>query len=305
MSETCAEFPIPVSVVEHLQKPVIDIPEYVDRGQVLIVEADVEADSYLWTKNVPKMEMKLTANGLEFEDEFVDTDNGNDRTFSVYFSEIGEVTLGLYVYNTLSWKYAEKTVFVELEMSDVPVALSPQQYIKTGESVTITLNCPPSITHKVLIETSVSTHTAQCDGEAVRHLTQFDSAGVYSMLVKTFNNISSSDKTYTVVVQDVVEINFTVGTVGISPAHAVGVNSEVGFTAVSSVAFVPQSDLSVSWIIDSSEIDSEELVSETPIADISSFSYEFNEVSGIYRLEVIWYTYCSLVLCTHQISIYE
>lgn len=285
LGDECVELSSPVTIVEPVGRPVIDLQKFVKRGEVVLVEAGVEVQNYFWTKNTQKMEMKLTETGFAFEDDSIDNNLNNEKTLNVYFDEIGEVTLGLYVYNLLSWLYTEKTVFVELILGNVPVDLNPPKYIKTGVNVSITLNCLPSITHRVLINTTNEEASFQCSEQPLNHLTHFNTSGIYSILITTFNNISSSEKPYTIVVQDEVDIEFSVHTVDLTPPSAVAVDSVVSFIATSTLPFVPQSDLSVTWKIDSSGIKTEELVSKDPVSQISTFSYKFTKVCMLPKLE--------------------
>ena len=117
----------------------------------------------------------------------------------------------------------------------------------------------------------------ECLRETVDFTLTFSSPGEQLVEVTTYNNISSSEETYAIIVQDVVDVVFSVASVGISPNTSVAVGSVVSFVATSGAEFAPQPDLVVSWNV-SDVLVTKHMLSDTDPVLISSVSYLFNEV---------------------------
>ena len=277
LSEKCTEFPLKITVIERVVKPNIGLPEFIERGRVITVKSDVTAASYLWTRNVPKVEMTLTQTGLSFP-ENVDISANTGASHSFYFNKIGSSTIGLYVYNLLSWEYTEKTVYVESLVGDVPLSFVPEKYATTDQPVKLTINCPKTATHHVALSTGEVEETRECLLTPIEYVLTFTSPGEKQVTVSTFNNISSSDQTYTIVVQDLVDLDFTVVSAGISPNTSVAVGSTVSLVATAGEAFSPQPSLVVSWNISGVLVSTHDLVSGAEITVVSSFSHQFSSV---------------------------
>ena len=178
----------------------------------------------------------------------------------------------------LSWEYAEKTVHVESLAGNVPVIFTPDEYVSTGQPITLAINCPSTGYQSVTVNTTEVEETVSCHQKPLQYTLTFSSAGEQSVLITTFNNISSSDETYSVIVQDEVDVAFSVVSSGISPNVSVAVGTAVSFVADAVVPFTPQPDLLVSWNVSGELASSHELLSENDIVRISSVSYLFSEV---------------------------
>ena len=278
VNEKCKKFPHEITVIERVEKPNIEIPEFIERGRVIPVVSDVTADNYLWTLNVPEVQMILTQNGLSFPDE-IDITANNEASHSFYFNKIGSSTIGLYVYNLLSWEYTEKRVYVESLVGDVPVSFLPEKYATTDQPVKLTINCPNTATQHVTLSTSEVEDTVECLLTPVEYILTFTSAGEQLVTISTFNNISSSDQTYSIIVQDLVELDFSIVSTGISPNTSVAVGSTVSLVAAAGEAFSPQPSLMVTWNISGVIVNTHQLVSGADITLVSSVAHQFDLVS--------------------------
>ena len=274
--EQCSEFQNKITVVKRVEQPTIPLPDFIERGQVLTLESDVVADNYLWTHNNPKVDMILTPSGLKFPENF-DSSTNNEASYKFYPKTIGTLTIGQYVYNMLSWQYTEKTVYVESLVGNVPVRFVPDEYATTSQPVNLVISCPTTSYQNISIKTTDEETTVECLRETVDFTLTFSSPGEQLVEVTTYNNISSSEETYTIIVQDVVDVVFSVASVGISPNTSVAVGSVVSFVATSGAEFVPQPDLVVSWNV-SDVLVTKHMLSDTDPVLISSVSYLFNEV---------------------------
>jgi hypothetical protein len=275
--EKCVEFPRKITVVSRVGTPTIPLPIYIERGQVIEIKSDVMADGFLWTYNLPKVNMTLTPSGFRFPDD-IDISSNNEASQSFYFNKIGTSRVGLYVYNLLSWQYVEKTVYVESLVGNVPVRLVPEEYARVGEEVTLVISCPATGHQDVTVNTTEQGGTVRCRQETVEYGMKFSLSGEQLILVTTFNNISSSDQTYSLIIQDVVDVLFSVSSSGISPNGSVAVDTSVVFVARSAVSFTPHSELLVSWNVSGRLISTDLLVPDRDIVEISSVSFLFTEV---------------------------
>ena len=304
VNEKCRKFPPEIAVIERVQKPNIEIPEFIERGRVIPVKSDVTADNYLWTLNVPEVKMILTQNGLSFPDN-IDIAAYSEAPHSFYFNKIGSSTIGLYVYNLLSWEYTEKRVYVESLVGDVPVSFLPEKYASTDQPVKLTINCPNTATQQVNISTSEVEDTVECLLTPVEYILTFTSAGEQLVTISTFNNISSSDQTYTIIVQDLVELNFSVVSEGISPNTSVAVGSTVSLVAAVGEVFSPQPGLVVTWNISGVIVNSHELVSGADITLVSSVAHKFDLVRISFFLELAFFLRVVFKLSDREVKLFH
>ena len=81
-------------MVKQVETPTIPLPDFIERGNVVKVQSDVVAENYLWTYNLPKVDMQLTQLGLVFPEKF-ELSTNTDVSHSFYFNKIGTSTIGL------------------------------------------------------------------------------------------------------------------------------------------------------------------------------------------------------------------
>lgn len=272
----CISYPNPINVIQRVSKPTISLPQFIQRGTIVDIQSNVTADNYFWTMNVPELEMELKDSGLKFVGE-VDTSVNNEATQSFYLNRIGVSRIGLYVYNVLSWEYVEKTVYVESPVVNVPVSFDPDEYAKAGETVKLTITCPGSSYQNITITTSESQHVVQCLKLVLENSVVFATPGEQTISIRTYNNISSVEQEYFLVIQEEVLLNFTVSSAGISPNNSVAVGSWVTFVAVSPEVFQPLPDLRVQWSVSGSVVETT-LLQEEENSEISTVNYMFDEV---------------------------